>query len=224
MIATYDQDHSYSLPQLTTLEFLKESGKPQARFIAKFGTIKTVRSKTPSHMHALNLHILHATGTNSKGQVTYNNTTFIQVASLASLASATFVCTLGREQQYILNATTEGRLLLLQAGFASHDQLSASLAPPSWRQRWVAAESLLLPETPWLEPPSGRRCWLAAESLSHLEIPWLKLVVCGRYLIVSHKFFACLSELLGVESASHQHSISACSILAVILNLIPNHS
>ena len=28
----------------------------------------------------------------------------IQVASLASLASATFVCTLGREQQYFLNA------------------------------------------------------------------------------------------------------------------------
>ena len=78
VIATNDQYHSYSLPQLTTMEFLKESGKPQAWFIAKFGTTKTVRSKTPSHMHTLktnNLHNLHATGTNSQGQVTYNNIT-----------------------------------------------------------------------------------------------------------------------------------------------------
>ena len=78
VIATNDQYHSYSLPQLTTTEFLKESGKPQAWFIAKFGTTKTVRSKTPSHMHTLktnNLHDLHATGTNSQGQVTYNNIT-----------------------------------------------------------------------------------------------------------------------------------------------------
>ena len=36
----------------------------------------------------------------------------------------------------------------VQAGFASHDQLSASLTPPSWHRRWLAAESLLLPETP----------------------------------------------------------------------------
>ena len=76
---------------------------------------------------------------------------YVQVASLGSLASATFVCTLGREQQYFLNA---------------------SLVPPSWR--WLAAESLCLPETPWLEPPSWRRCWLAAESLLLPETPRLK--------------------------------------------------
>ena len=70
---------------------------------------------------------------------------------------------------------------------------------------WLATESLLLPETPWLEPPSWRRRWLAAESLSLLEIQ--ELVVSGRYLIVSHKFFACLSESLGVESACHQQSL-----------------
>ena len=53
------------------------------------------------------------------------------IIQVASLASATLVCTLGRDQQYLLN-----------------DQLSASLAPPSWR--WLATESLLLPETPCL--------------------------------------------------------------------------
>ena len=52
---------------------------------------------------------------------------------VASLASATFVCTLGREQQFFPN-----------------DQLSAAawLAPPSWPRHWLAAESLLLPKTP----------------------------------------------------------------------------
>ena len=44
-------------------------------------------------------------------------------------------------------------------------------------------------------------------SLSLLEIPSQELVVSGRYLIISHKFFACLSESLGVESASHQQSL-----------------
>ena len=57
----------------------------------------------------------------------------LQVASLASATTTTFVCTLGREQQYFPN-----------------DQLSTAawLAPPSWPRRWLAAESLLLPETP----------------------------------------------------------------------------
>ena len=86
------------------------------------------------------------------------NVMYLLLIQVASLASATFVCTLGREQQYFLN-----------------NQLSASLTPPSWR-----------------------RCWLAAESLSLLEIPSQELVVSGRYSIVSHKFFACLSESLGV--------------------------
>ena len=112
------------------------------------------------------------------------------MVQVASLASATFVCTLGREQQYFLS-----------------DQLSASLAPPSWHRCWLAAESLLFPKTPWLEPPSWPRRWLTAESLSLLEIPSQELVVSGQYSIVSHKFFVCLSEALGVESASHQQSL-----------------
>ena len=120
----------------------------------------------------------------------------------------------------------------VQAGFASHDQLFASLAPHSWRSRGLATESLLLPETPsleplswpqhwpvaepllrllpktpWFEPPSWHWRWLAAESLSLLEIPSQELVVSRQYLIVSHKFFACLSESLGVKSASHQQSL-----------------
>ena len=75
---------------------------------------------------------------------------------VGSLASTTFVCTLGREQQYFPN-----------------NQLSAAawLTPPSWPRCWLATESLLLPETPWLEPPSWRRRWLAAESLSLLADP-----------------------------------------------------
>ena len=44
-------------------------------------------------------------------------------------------------------------------------------------------------------------------SLRLLEIPSQEVVVNGRYLIVSHKFFACLSESLGVESESHLQSL-----------------
>ena len=112
---------------------------------------------------------------------------------------------LGREQQYLPDVRGGGVASYVQARFASHNQLSTSLAPPSWR--WLTAESLLLPETPWLEPPSWRRRWLATESLSLLEIPSQELVVSGQYSIVSHKFFTCLSESLGIESASHQQSV-----------------
>ena len=184
---------------------------------------------------------------------THTHTHQLHGIQVASLASATFVCTLGREQQYFLNAPASREAMVVhvkepvgsfphdnrrkapspstaqhgnvytrvylpdvrgggvasyvQAGFASHDQLSASLAPPSWPQRWLAAESLLLCETPWLKPPSWHRRWLAPESVSPLEIPSQELVVSGRYSIVSHKFFECLSESLGVESASHQQSL-----------------
>ena len=51
---------------------------------------------------------------------------------VASLASATFVCTLGREQQYFLNAKG-------QIWDQPRSAISASLAPPSWRRCWLAA-------------------------------------------------------------------------------------
>ena len=83
----------------------------------------------------------------------FSHLSFYNIIQVVSLAFATFVCTLGREQQYFPN-----------------DQLSTAawLAPPSWPRCWLAAKSLLLPETPWLEHPSWCRRWLAAESLSLL--------------------------------------------------------
>ena len=60
------------------------------------------------------------------------------VIQVASLASATFVCTLGREQQYFLNA--KGQICMRPT--------TISYPPRSWRRRWLAAESLFLPETP----------------------------------------------------------------------------
>ena len=80
----------------------------------------------------------------------------IHVIVTSSFARFCYFCTLGCEKQYFPN-----------------DQLSAAawLAPPSWPRCWLAAESLLLPETPWLEAPSWRRRWLAAESPSLLADP-----------------------------------------------------
>ena len=89
------------------------------------------------------------------------------IIQVASLASATFVCKLGREQQYT-------SWMLRGKYGTNHDQLSATLAPPSWGWRWLAVESLLLPETPKLEPPSWPQRWLAAESPLLPETPWLE--------------------------------------------------
>ena len=88
---------------------------------------------------------------------------------------------------------------------SSRDSLArASLMASALARHRVSPSSLRLPGS---KPPSWRRRWLAAESLSLLEIPSQELVVSGRYSIVSDKFFVCLSESLGVESASHQQSL-----------------
>ena len=149
----------------------------------------------------------------------------LQVASLASLASAPLVCTLGCEQ---LNAKGKnyrphsrlphgvgvGSPLSLSffprlpcsnlphgvgVGVGSLPSLSffprlpsSSRVSPSSRDSLARASLMAsalarrrvspLPETPWLEPPSWRRRWLAAESLSLLEIPSQELVYVNMQL------------------------------------------
>ena len=124
------------------------------------------------------------------------------------------MCTLGREQQYFLNAKGQiwdqprsairlARASLMVSALAhrrlstsSRDSLArASLmaSPPtlyffprllSWSlPHGVGVGSpLLLPKTPWLEPPSWRRRWLAAESLSLLDSPSQELIYVNMQL------------------------------------------
>ena len=146
-----------------------------------------------------------------------------QVASLASLASAPLVCTLGREQLNAKGQSYRPRSRLPHGvGVGSPPSLSffqrlpcsslphgvgvgslpslsffprlpsSSRVSPSSRDSLARASLMAsalarrrvspLPETPWLEPPSWRRRWLAAESLSLLEIPSQELVYVNMQL------------------------------------------